>query len=88
MPDEPGCVWKANGEAEAQQVRSFLRAHDIPCEFRGEALRVVYGFTVGFGVVQICVPAHLEERARELLARVEAGELELPAADATAGPEG
>jgi len=79
VTDDPNCVYKANGEGEAQQIKAFLKAYDIPAEFRGEALRVVHGFTLdGLGVVQICVPAHLVEKARELLAQAEAGELALP----------
>ncbi len=74
------CVREVNGDAEAQQLRAFLEAHGIPCELRGDCARVVYGLTLdGLGVVRVCVPPDLGERARNLLARVDAGELTLAA---------
>lgn len=79
MKDDPNCVYKTNGEPEAQQIKSLLAAHDIPCEFRGEALRVTHALTLdGLGVVQIIVPPELVEQAKELLALADAGELALP----------
>jgi hypothetical protein len=79
MAKDDTCVWKTNGEGEAQQVKAFLDAHGIPSALRGEALRMTHGFTLdGLGVVRICVAPEDVERARELLARAEAGELELP----------
>lgn len=78
MKTERTCVKTVNGEVEAQQVKAFLNAHDIPCELRGEALRTTFGFTLdGLGVVQIHVPEEYVAQARELLARVDAGELAL-----------
>lgn len=76
--DRETCVHVAAGEFAAQQVKAFLASHDIPSEFRGEALRMTHGFTLdGLGEVRVHVaPEHIEE-ARELLARVEAGELNL-----------
>lgn len=74
------CVYRTNGEAEAQQIKAFLEAHDIPCALRGEALRMTHGFTLdGLGVVRVCVAPELAERARELLATADAGELRLRA---------
>jgi len=79
MKDEDNCVYKVNGDIEAQQVKAFLAAHGIPCEFRGEALRMTHGLTLdGLGVVRICVPDSLVEKAKELLARADAGEMRLP----------
>jgi hypothetical protein len=73
------CVYKTNGDGEAQQVKAFLAAHGIPCDFRGESLRMTHGFTLdGLGVVRICVAPEHVEAARELLARADAGELALP----------
>ena len=71
-------VFFTNGEAEAQQIKAFLRAHGIPAEFRGEALRMTHGFTLdGLGVVRVVVAPEHVEQARELLARVESGDLAL-----------
>ncbi|MHC4416880.1 MAG: putative signal transducing protein [Planctomycetota bacterium] len=79
MKDEDNCVRKVNGDIEAQQIKAFLAAHGIPCEFRGESLRMTHGFTLdGLGVVRICVPMPKVEEAKELLARADAGELQLP----------
>ncbi len=79
MSDEEPCVYKVNGDAEAQQVKAFLEAHGIPCSLRGESLRMTHGFTLdGLGVVRICVPPELREEAKQLLASAEAGELRIP----------
>ena len=79
MKTDENCVYKTNGDIEAQQIKAFLAAHGIPCEFRGEALRMTHGFTLdGLGVVRICVPESMVEQARELLARAESGEWSLP----------
>lgn len=77
MADET-CVKKVNGEPAAQQIKAFLEAHEIPCALRGEALRMTHGFTLdGLGVVRICVAEENVARARDLIARVDAGELSL-----------
>ena len=73
------CVREVNGDIEAQQIKAFLAAHEIPCEFRGEALRMTHGFTLdGLGVVRICVPESMVDQAKALLAQADAGELSLP----------
>ena len=72
------CVHIADGEFAAQQIKAFFAAYDIPSEFVGEALRKVHGFTLdGLGAVKIMVPDEFAEQARELLERVQAGELQL-----------
>ena len=74
------CVYVAEGEFQAQQIRSFLEAHDIPCIFHGEALRKTHGLTLdGLGEVEIHVPEDFVEQAKDLLARADAGELSLDA---------
>lgn len=77
--DGHAIIFTADGEIHAQQIRSFLEANDIPCVFRGEALRNVHGFTVdGLGRVDIYVADEHAARARELLSRADAGDLRLP----------
>ncbi len=72
-------IFTADGEIHAQQIRSFLEANQIACVFRGEALRNVHGFTIdGLGKVDIYVADEDAGRARALLARAEAGDLQLP----------
>ena len=78
MSSEKICVRTANGEIDAQQVRAFLEAHGISCEFHGEALRNTHGLTLdGLGRVELLVPLAQADEARELLARADAGELML-----------
>ena len=78
MGSKETCVYVASGEFEAQQMKAFLESHGIPCQFLGEALRKTHGLTLdGLGQVEVHVPRDRVEEARQLMARVEAGELEL-----------
>jgi putative signal transducing protein len=78
MYDLDRVVFTAHGEAEAQQVRAFLRASGILSRFRGESLRKIDALSVGdLAAVEILVSAADEEEARKLLQSVEAGELHL-----------
>ncbi len=79
MAKKPTEVYTASGEVEAQQIKAFLEANDIPCFFRGEALRKTHGLTLdGLGGVEIHVRETDVEAARKLIAQAEAGELALP----------
>jgi hypothetical protein len=72
------CVFTANGEIHAQQVRAFLDAAGISSELRGESLRNTHGLTLdGLGMVAILVSDGDEARARALIASAEDGELRL-----------
>ena len=72
------CVFTANGEIHAQQVRAFLDAAGISSELRGESLRNTHGLTLdGLGMVAILVSDVDEARARALIASAEDGELRL-----------
>ena len=76
--DHGRCVFTANGEIEAQQVRAFLEAAGISSELRGESLRNTHGLTLdGLGMVEILVSDVDEARARALLAAAEVGEFRL-----------
>ena len=78
MNKKSSCVYTASGEIDAQQVRAFLEANDIPCSIQGESLRKTHGFTVdGLGQVEIHVPESHVERARELLAAADEGDFTL-----------
>ena len=73
------CVFVANGEIQAQQVRAFLEAAGISVRMRGEALRNTHGLTLdGLGRVEILVAPEDAASARSLIASAEAGELRLP----------
>jgi hypothetical protein len=70
------CIFKAAGEFEAQQIKSFLEAHGIQAVLRGEALRNTHGFTLdGLGVVRVVVEEGDEAAALELLRKAESGEM-------------
>ena len=85
MGNEPVVVYRAQGDLEEQQVRTFLEVHGIPTAVRGEALRKTHGFILdGLGEVAVEVPAEHAEHARELLALVERGEMAL---DEDSSPE-
>jgi hypothetical protein len=72
------CVFIAQGEAEAQQVRSFLRSSGIISKVRGESIRKVHGLSIGdLAAVEILVSEADEDEARRLLQSVEAGEFRL-----------
>ena len=72
------CVFVANGEAQAQQVRAFLRSSGILSKVRGESIRKVHGLSVGdLGAAEILVSEADEDEARSLLKSVEAGEFHL-----------
>ena len=76
--EKPTLVYNAEGEVQAQQIRSFLEANDIPCVFHGEALRKTHGLTLnGLGQVEIHVPEEFVPQAKELLASADAGELSI-----------
>lgn len=78
MTDHGRCVFVANGRVEAQQVQSFLAAEGISSTFRGESLSSTHGLTLdGLGRVEVIVDAADEDRARELLASADAGDLRL-----------
>jgi len=78
MDTEPVVVTTVQGEFEEQQLRTFLAANGIPSVARGEALRKTHAFILdGLGAVEIMVAPEHAAAARDLVARVEAGELEL-----------
>ena len=86
MDTQLECVFVANGEMRAQQVRAFLEASGISAVERGETLRNTHGLTVdGLGAVEILVAESDAGRARSLLDAAEAGTFRL-ADDAETSP--
>jgi hypothetical protein len=78
MDEELHCVFVANGEMHAQQVRAFLEAQGISTTERGESLRNTHGLTIdGLGAVEVCVAAADLRRARALLKSADAGHFRL-----------
>ncbi len=75
-PDGYVVISTVQGQYAETQIKAFLEAHDIPCEVRGEALRVPYPISIdGIGAADVLVPAALADTARDLLAQAERGEL-------------
>jgi len=75
---EPVVVTTVQGEIEELQLRAFLEANGIPTVVRGEALRKTHAFILdGLGAVEIMVAPEHAAAARDLIARVEAGDLAL-----------
>jgi hypothetical protein len=78
MDPQLQCVFVANGEIHAQQVRTFLEAAGISTVERGESLRNTHGLTLdGLGSVEILVAAADAGRARSLLDSADAGTFRL-----------
>lgn len=78
MDPQTRCVFVANGQTQAHQVRSFLEAAGITSVLRGESLTKTHGFTLdGLGKVEVLVDLADEQRARTLLASADAGEFQL-----------
>ena len=68
-------VSTVQGQFAEGQVRSFLEAHGIPVQVRGETLRNTHGLSIdGLGAVEILVPGDRADEARELLRRADRGE--------------
>jgi hypothetical protein len=73
------CVYVANGDIEADQVRAFLEASGIATATRGESLRRTHGLTLnGLGAVEILVDDADADQARALLRSAESGQFRLP----------
>jgi len=78
MDLQPQCIFIANGEIHAQQVRAFLEAAGIATAVRGEALRHTHGLTLdGLGAVEILVAEADAEQAHSLLDSADAGQFRL-----------
>jgi hypothetical protein len=78
MTHEERCVFTANGQVEAEQVRAFLEAAGIVSTLRGESLTKTHGMTItDLGKVEIFVAEPDADRANELLASVERGDFAL-----------
>ncbi len=62
-------AYTANGEMEAQGIRSALEAAGIPVELQIEAATKLFAVTVdGLGAVKVLVPAHRLEEAKAIIA--------------------
>jgi hypothetical protein len=72
------CVFVANGQLQAEQVRGFLQSAGIHGSLRGESLSKTHGLTLdGLGRVEVLVAEEDEPQARSLLASADAGAFRL-----------
>jgi hypothetical protein len=61
-------VYLAQGEIDAQLIRSVLEASGVECMLSGESVRLTHGLTVdGLAEVKILVREDDEARAREVI---------------------
>ena len=61
-------AYTANGEMEAQAIRSVLEAAGIPAYLKMEAAQRLFAVTVdGLGAVRVMVPADRIEEARSVV---------------------
>jgi hypothetical protein len=78
MNESGRCVFVANGQVQAEQVRAFLQASGITGMLRGESLSKTHGLTLdGLGRVEVVVGEADEEQARSLLSSAESGAFRL-----------
>jgi hypothetical protein len=68
-------VYIAQGELEANVIKSHLECEEIPVVLQYESVGRVFGLTVdGLGEIRILVPQELAERAKEIIKPREVGE--------------
>ena len=65
-------VYVASGQLEAQVIKSKLECEGIPVVLKYDSAGLVFGFTIdGLGEVNILVPKHLAQEAKELVGNEE-----------------
>jgi hypothetical protein len=70
-------VFVANGMLEAESVRILLESFGIPAYLNQESAGTAYGFTVGIlGEVEVVVPLDRIVEAKNIIAEMNAGNLE------------
>ncbi len=70
-------VYQAEGQLEAEMIKSFLEAQGIDVVINQESIGRTYGLSVGtLGMVEVLVPQSQAEDAEQLLKAMENGEFE------------
>ena len=70
-------VYQAEGQLEAEMIKSFLEAQGIDVVINQESIGRTYGLSVGtLGMVEVLVPKSQAEDAEQLLKAMENGEFE------------
>jgi hypothetical protein len=81
MTEKIVTIYQVHGRMEAELIKTFLEAHDIPTGLAQESAGITYGLTFGsLGKVDILVPEKYERSARELMEEYEKG-INTPADD-------
>ena len=71
-------IYKAAGQLEAEMLKAFLEAQEIPVTLNQESIGRTYGLSAGrLGEVHILVPDAREDEARQILDDLLAGKFEL-----------
>ena len=71
-------IYKAAGQLEAEMLKAFLEAQEIPVTLNQESVGRTYGLSAGrLGEVQILVPESQVDDARQILDDLFAGKYEL-----------
>lgn len=74
MADKIVVVYQVQGRLEAELIKSYLEAYEVPAGLAQESAGMTYGLTFGaLGEVDILVPAEYETQAKELLEEYEKG---------------
>lgn len=71
-------VYNAQGRLDGEIIKSFLEANEIRVILIEQGANSAYCLTIGeLGLVEILVDLENEEKARQLLAEMDNGELEI-----------
>lgn len=69
-------VYYANGQLDAEMICAFLNSYEIEAFQIQESVGITYGLTLApLGTAMICVREEMVDRAKEVLQKMEKGEL-------------
>jgi len=72
------CIFKAAGQLEAEMIKAFLEAQEIPVTLNQESVGRTFGLSAGrLGEVQILVPDSRSDEAKQILKELFEGKFEL-----------
>jgi hypothetical protein len=71
-------IYQVSGQLEAEMIKAFLEAQDIPVTLNQESVGRTYGLSAGvLGEVQILVPEQYASEARKVLKDMDDGKYQL-----------
>ncbi len=72
-------IFKAAGQLEAEMIKAFLEAQQVPATLNQESVGRTFGLSAGrLGEVHILVPESRVDEAKQLLQDLFEGKFELP----------